>query len=208
MLGMLGGALYIPKKIYLIDLDVSLVDAWRTQFRQYKDTVEALSCDYFDIPADCMVSPANSFGYMDGGLDRIISYELGDEIEGIVQSAIVKEFYGEIPVGSALLVDTGSEKWPYLAVAPTMRVPEDVSTTCNAYSAFRAILLAISKFNATNPKKRVDTLVCSGLGTGIGGMSPETCALQMKLAYESFLGTQRIASPKAIYANHRKLFKA
>lgn len=76
MLGMLGGALYIPKKIYLIDLDVSLVDAWRTQFRQYKDTVEALSCDYFDIPADCMVSPANSFGYMDGGLDRIISYEL------------------------------------------------------------------------------------------------------------------------------------
>ena len=36
--------------------------------------------------------------------------------------------------------DNGGVPIPYLISAPTMRVPEDVSDTVNAYLAFRAVL--------------------------------------------------------------------
>ena len=197
--------MFIPEKIYLIDTDESLVKAWKRQFSQYTTNVEAHVCDYFDHPADCMVSPANSFGYMDGGLDRIISYEFGDKIQERVQSAIVEEFHGELPIGSSVLVKTGSEKWPYLVAAPTMRVPENVSDSFNAYIAFRAILLKIKQFNSAYSQKMINSLVCSGLGTGIGEISAAHCALQMRMAYEVFLKTPRILTPREIYTSHNEL---
>ena len=195
----------ILKKIYLIDLDDKLVDEWKHQFKPYTPVIEAQSCDYFDRPADCMVSPANSFGYMDGGLDKAITYELGQQVQSNLQTAIVQQHHGELPIGSAVIVETGSDKWPYLAAAPTMRIPEDISNTTNAYLAFRAILLAIAKFNESSLQTKICSLVCSGLGTGIGRLSPKQCAVQMKLAYETCLGEARIQRPHEIYKNHKKM---
>lgn len=70
---------FLPKTIYLIDSNSALVNAWESEFIEYPNVI-ALEEDYFCKPADCLVSPANSFGYMDGGLDRAILYELGGEI--------------------------------------------------------------------------------------------------------------------------------
>lgn len=188
----------IPDQIHLIDLEQDLVNEWRIQFRDCNSRVEVHSCDYFDIPADCIVSPANSFGYMDGGLDRVIAYEFGEQIQDKVQAAILDEYYGELPIGSAVIVETGFDNWPYLIAAPTMRIPEDVSNSLNAYLAFRAILLSIAKFNTDNQGSKIDSLVCSGLASGIGKLGHMQCALQMKIAYESFLSPPQIMTPKAI----------
>ena len=193
----------IPNKITLIDLDPVLIDAWEAEFKAYGSMVEPRRCDYFDEPADCIVSPANSFGYMDGGLDRAIMYELGDHIERRVQAAISAEHHGELPVGSAVIVETGHESWPLLVAAPTMRVPEDVSNTVNAYLAFRAILLAIARFNAGEQK--IHSLVCSGLATGIGKLSPSQCAVQMRMAYEACLAPARILNPREVYGAHARM---
>lgn len=197
----------LPEKIYLIDYNQQLIEEWKQQFKPYNSIVEAKACDYFEIPTDAMVSPANSFGFMDGGLDRAICYEVDKGLQEKVQSAIVKKHHGELPIGQAIIVETSSNSWPYLVVAPTMRVPEDVSNSIHAYLAFRAILLEILKHNKQNPQNKINSLVCSGLATGIGKMNAKKCALQMRLAYEHCLNPATILSPNEIYSIHSSLKK-
>ena len=48
-----------------------------------------------------MVSPASSFGIMDGGLDAAIQDVLGFAIQQRVQRVIVDRHHGELPVGAA-----------------------------------------------------------------------------------------------------------
>jgi len=72
-----------------------------------------------------------------------------------------------------------------------MRVPEDVSDTVNAYLAFMAGLTEVINFNKNNSKK-ITSILYPGLGT-LSGMLPETiCAIQMKFAYDSIFGHERI----------------
>ena len=68
-----------------------------------------------------------------------------------------------------------------------MRVPMDVSKTINAYLAFRASLIEIDKFNKDNDEK-ITSVLCPGLGTLTGGISPLNCAVQMNYAYDSIIG--------------------
>ncbi len=172
----------LPNKIYLIDANADLIAAWQEAFAEW-DEVEVFHGDFFTHATDAMVSPANSFGYMDGGLDLAIRYELGESIETTVQQTILEKHFGELPVGLAEVVRTESEKWPYLICAPTMRVPKDISGTLNAYLAFRAILVAIIQHNAAKPEQKIESLLCPGLGTGVGSLPATRCAEQMKMAY-------------------------
>lgn len=171
----------LPSKIYLIDANEDLIRAWEALFSDW-DSVQVVHGDFFSIPVDAMVSPANSFGYMDGGLDLAIRYELGEIVEERVQATILKKHHGELPVGVAEIVETGNGNWPFLVCAPTMRVPLDISHTLNAYLAFRAILLEVVNFNKLG-ERRIDSLVCPGLGTGVGRLSARRCAEQMRVAY-------------------------
>lgn len=184
-------------KITLVARDAELARAWRDAFED-ADRVEVVHDDYFAHPADAMVSPANSFGIMDGGLDLAIRDALGFAIQGRVQRAIVERHHGELPVGCAELVETGDARWRYLVVAPTMRIPESVGQTMNAYLAFRAALLACTR-------APIGSLVCCGLATGIGQMEPQRCAVQMRLAYLHIIGPARIPSFAAIHAVHQAL---
>ncbi len=195
---------WLPSKIYLIDSAPRLVEEWRTAFSVF-DEVSVLAGDYFQQPADALVSPANSFGIMDGGLDLAIRDTLGYEIQGKVQQAIIDKYHGELPVGAAEIVETRDARWPYLVAAPTMRIPESVAFTFNAYLAFRAILIAVKNFNRDAGVRRIDSLVCSGLGTGVGGMSSEKCARQMRLAYKSLLMPPVIGRFESIHQFHAEL---
>lgn len=167
--------------IKLVAFKLDLFYAWKKHFADCAD-VEIIDGDILAQSADALVSPANSFGYMDGGLDLKISQKLGWDIEAKARQKLLAEFYGELPVGNALIVETGISQFPYLISAPTMRVPMDVSNTVNAFLAFKAILVEVQKFNSQ--KQRIHSLVCSGLGTGEGKMSAEHCARQMREAYE------------------------
>ena len=188
---------FLPKTIYLIDSNTSLVEGWASEFSEYPSVIP-LDDDYFCKPADCIVSPANSFGYMDGGLDRAILYELGDQIQTSVQNSIKEKFHGELPIGSSLIIETNNSKWPYLICAPTMRVPENVSGTLNAYLAFKAILSEIVCLNKAVPNT-ITSLVCCGLATGIGGLNVSLCAKQMKYAYELMLEKPKTLNPNQVY---------
>ena len=197
----------LPERLYLIDWDKALVDAWREAFAGI-ERVEPIQGDFFDVSADAMVSPANSFGIMDGGLDLAIRDTLGLDIEARVQARILNEYHGELPVGNALIVETRNERWPYLVSAPTMRVPQDVSNTLNAYLAFRAILLALKRFNESQGEAAIRSIVCPGLGTGVGNLAPKKCAAQMRVAYDDMVGSAKIPSPREIHEVHRRMMMA
>src|SRR5882762_8628181 len=113
-------------KVLLVDRGSELVRAWRTAFADRADA-EVIEGDYFARPAAAMVSPANSFGIMDGGIDAAIRDALGFAIQQRVQRAIVERHHGELPIGCAEVVETGDPRWPHLVVAPTMRVPESIA---------------------------------------------------------------------------------
>lgn len=177
--------------------------AWRHAFADQAGA-EIIEGDYFAQPADAMVSPANSFGIMDGGLDLAIRDQLGLQVQRRVQRAIIERHHGELPIGAAVIVATDEPRWPFLIAAPTMRVPENVAATLNAYHAFRATLLEVERWNAHSAVP-IRSLVCCGLATGIGGMEPTRCALQMRMAMRQVRGPARIPSFALIHAEHHAL---
>ena len=195
------------EKLYLIDSKPELCDKWRQVFSSYPE-VEVLTGDYFQQSTDAIVSPANSFGIMDGGLDLAIRNELGFQVESDIQEVILKKYHGEMPIGAAEIINTNHNKWTYMIAAPTMRIPENVAYTLNAYSAFRAILIAINTFNQSQAKRPINSLVCSGLGTGIGSMESVKCAAQMRAAYKLIKEPARISSFEEIHQSHQSLLTA
>lgn len=192
------------ERLYLIDSKPELCDKWRQVFSSYPE-VEVLSGDYFQQSADAIVSPANSFGIMDGGLDLTIRNELGFQVETDIQEVILNKYHGEMPIGSAEIIKTNHDRWSYMIAAPTMRIPENVAFTLNAYIAFRAILIAINSFNESKPKRPIKSLVCSGLGTGIGSMEAVKCAAQMRATYKLMKEPARISSITEIHREHLSL---
>lgn len=135
---------------------------------------------------DCMVSAANSFGLMDGGVDAAITLFFGQQLMQAVQRRIVTEFLGEQSVGTCFIIKTNHPKHPFLAHTPTMRVPMEITYTDNVYKAMWAMLLAVHHHNQTNEQK-IDTIACPGLGTGAGRVPFRQAARQMALAYKNFL---------------------
>jgi len=194
----------LPSKIFLVDRATALVKAWRNAFSGVTE-VEVIEGDYFQKSADAMVSPANSFGIMDGGLDLAIRDQLGHKVEARIQEVIVARHHGELPIGSAEIVATDDSRWRYMISAPTMRVPEPIPMTLNVYMAFRAILVAVENFNKGLGKREIDSIVCCGLGTGIGRVEPKKCANQMRAAYRMMKEPSMIPSFEAIHRFHRAL---
>ncbi len=197
----------LPSRIYLIDQTARLVEEWEKAFAVFPE-VEVRAGDYFQQPADAMVSPANSFGIMDGGLDLAIRDQLGHVVQTRLQRILVERYHGELPVGSAEVVETNDPRWKFLVAAPTMRIPESVATSINAYLAFRAVLVAIENYHKTLGRRAIDSLVCCGLGTGVGGMSAARCATQMLIAYKAMLGPPIIGRFESIHELHRALRNA
>ncbi|MMZ41771.1 RNase III inhibitor [compost metagenome] len=143
-------------------------------------------CPFEDITdADCMVSAANSFGLMDGGVDAAITAYFGTQLQQRVQQCILDDYLGEQPVGTAFVIETGnSERYPYLVHAPTMRVPLIIDGTDAVYNATRAALLAIHHHNLKAPDdKKIRSVVFPAMGAGCGRVPPERVAAQMKLAW-------------------------
>lgn len=192
-------------RILLRDRKPELAEAWRAAFSGAAN-VEISHGDIFDVRADAIVSPANSFGFMDGGIDLVYSQKFGWDLQERLQTKIVEERYGELPVGQALIIETNDDGIPFLVSAPTMRVPAIVDDTPNAYLAFRAALIAVKDHNAVHPHK-IESLLCPGLGTAVGRMPVDRAAEQMALAYRLVIEGQPWApqSLRAAIEDHRRL---
>ncbi|MEN0066929.1 MAG: macro domain-containing protein [Myxococcota bacterium] len=170
--------------LHLRDQSPSRVAAWRAHFED-RSEVDVSEGPIFHRTADALVSPANSFGYMDGGIDLVYVEHFGWDLEDRVRQAIAEDWGGELPVGCALIVPTGRPEGDirWLICAPTMRVPMNVARTPNAYLAFRAALRAVQAHNE-GPLRSIASVMSPGLGTGVGRMPAELCARQMRAAWD------------------------
>ena len=116
------------------------------------------------------VSPANSLGFMDGGIDLALSREVFPGIESKVKAAIratnnqnlLGRYY--LPIGSSLVVEHDPSK--ALVVAPTMLLPQDVSKTRNAYYATIATLynILVNRKESLTECDIIFTSFCCGYG--------------------------------------------
>ncbi|MFK5924519.1 MAG: macro domain-containing protein [Verrucomicrobiota bacterium] len=145
---------------------------------------------------DCIATAGNSFGLMDAGFDLAVLKYFGAKLQDDIQNNIVQHFLGEQPVGTAFLVKTYNEKCPWVAHAPTMRVPMNISRTDNVYLATWATLLAVHKANLLDDAG-ISTLVFPAFGTGTGGVSHLEAGLQIRLAIEYYLNPPDIINPSA-----------
>ncbi len=173
---------------HLRDINPDMAAAWRTQLGH--EAAFTVSCgDIFSVSADAIVSPANSFGFMDGGIDRVYSEFFGWSLPARLQEHLWEHHGGELPIGSAVIIPTGHARIRWLISAPTMRVSGDVSETVNAYLAFRAVLRAVDAFNGDD--ERIRSVLCPGLCTAVGRMPKERCAYQMHAAWGQHVEPQR-----------------
>jgi O-acetyl-ADP-ribose deacetylase (regulator of RNase III) len=139
-------------------------------------------------PHDCFVTAGNAFGIMTAGIDAAVVGYFGREIMEKIQHRILDGFLGEQPVGTAFIVETGRTERPYLAHAPTMRVPGSISGSDKVYAATWAALLAIYRHNVQAiEEKRIRTVAMPAMGTGFGGMGFDEAARQMAAAWRHFL---------------------
>lgn len=201
-------------RIILTATDAPMASAWK-EFCDGLAGVTIHRGSIFDVQADAYVSPANSFGFMDGGIDLAYVMELGGRIERAVQNAICEEHFGELPVGQAVIVPTDHTKVPFLIAAPTMRVPMKLpKTTVNPYLAARAVLNLIHPKNLFTVdscrlvSNVVRTVAFPGLGTGVGGVDPRVCARQVAEAIRRvFLGDNEFPENwLAAQTQHQRLY--
>lgn len=167
-------------KLILTALDDSLARAWE-EFCGDLDFVEVYRGSIPDVKCDAVVSPANSFGFMDGGIDAVYLKYFGIELQEAVQKVINERYTGELLVGQAEFVETGHNQIPYLIVAPTMRVPTILQDTVNIYLGARAIFLLLRRH------PNISTVAFPGMGTGVGRVSPAVCAHQLRVAIDDVL---------------------
>ncbi len=180
-------------KLILVAPNPALSSAFQDHFH-YLPNVEIVNDRFEAVPEyDCLVSPANSFGLMDGGMDAAIIQYFGKSLMTEVQTQILDEYLGEQPVGTSLIVKTYHPQHPFLAHTPTMRVPMSIAGTDIPYVAMWAMLLAIRRHNRETDQK-INSVVCPGLGTGIGQIPYSEAARQMALAYDYF-----VYPPKSIH---------
>ena len=173
-------------RLILVAPNSLLAGAFQEHFN-YLPNVEIVN-NYFEwLPNfDCLVSPANSFGMMDGGMDAAIIKFFGISLMEKVQQRILTDYLGEQPVGTSMIVETGNSHHPFLAHTPTMRVPMTIVGTDIPYVAMWAMLLAVRQHNQ-HSQSTINTIACPGLGTGIGRVPYGEAARQMALAYDHFL---------------------
>jgi O-acetyl-ADP-ribose deacetylase (regulator of RNase III) len=180
-------------KIILAAVERPLADAWQ-QICGDLEPVEVHRGSILDVSCDAVVSPANSFGFMDGGIDMLYTQSFGWIVQERLQQLIADRHNGELIVGTAEIVETDHPRIPYLIAAPTMRVPMILNDSVNPYLAARAALLLVKHgimptghLKGERLADLVSVVAFPGLGTGVGRVDPNTCARQVRAAIEDVL---------------------
>jgi len=171
--------------LWLVHPDETMCDAFRLRFDGLPG-VRVIRARFEDLePHDCFVTAGNSFGLMTAGIDAAVIRFFGEPLMQRVQHRIMDEFFGEQPVGTALVVPTGHPAIPFLVHAPTMRVPCSIEGTDKVYNATWAALLAIHAHNRVS-EQQLEVAAFPAMGTGFGGMPYGEAARQMAAAYRHY----------------------
>jgi len=166
-------------KIYIIDRSREKTKYAELYFHG-ADDVEVVCSNFFDFmkkyDVQCVVSPANAFGLMDGGYDLAITRYFGEQLPKRVQKYILDNFYGEQPVATSFIVDAGKEN-KFLIHTPTMRLPEKIKDDFVIYQCMRTTLMCAYS-------NRMKSILVPFFGGGVGGVPPKRIAELMRKAYD------------------------
>lgn len=165
--------------LVLVNHVSAMVTCWKQAFQAFPE-VRILHGDILAVAENALVSPANSYGFMDGGIDQHYLDFFGLDLQRTVQHAIARRCDGYLPVGDSLIVVTSHPRIPYLIVAPTMTIPEPVHPS-HSYRALSAAL----RF-AQQQRDRIQQVFCPGLGTGVGQVPYAAAAYEMAAAYRDW----------------------
>lgn len=182
---------------------LSAIESEKVHIRLVVDDVRNILRDY---EPDVLVSPANSHGYMDGGIDNvyraIFPYVESNVKKAIASLGILSERGDPVlPVGSAMLVETGPTAYGpihtrVLACVPTMFYPSVVRNVNQVYDAMFALL------QLTQPGL-VYAIPC--LGTGVGSLDPALSAQEVRNAIMDWLNDKPANNHgPALYLSYRK----
>lgn len=169
-------------KITLLDRNKKMTNIWKLYFQDCAD-VEVV-CDDFahfmdNNEIDCVVSPANSYGLMDGGYDLAISEWFGWDLQEKVQKYIIENFKGEQPVTTSFCIDTGVNNYK-LIHTPTMRIPSDIDDPMIVYHCMRNTLICAISNN-------IDRIVIPAFGGACGGLKEQVIASMMYRGYHQIM---------------------
>ena len=165
-------------KIYLLDINKDMTIAWQEYFKDF-DNVEIINDSFSNfmnlhIEIDGIVSPANSFGLMDGGYDKAIIDYLGQQAQTNVFTLLSIVYNGYQPVGTSLCVPFGK----YIILhTPTMRTPEKIIDDRIIYDCMYSCILEAKKKNLSN-------IVIPAFGGCTGDVPYRKIAKLMYLAYK------------------------
>ena len=144
--------------------------------------IHVAKCDISEIPVDAVVNPANSLGIMGGGVAGALVKRGGKEIEKEAMSS------APIAVGAAVVTKAGKLYTKHVIHAPTMEEPAMKIGVENVSRAMRAALIAAAA-------RGFDTIAIPGMGTGVGGVSPDEAARAMVAELRAHRGPK----PSTIY---------
>ena len=173
-------------KLLFISIDTKVIDALSEVFKDISN-IKCIVGNILDLEYESetmFMSPANSLGFLDGGLDAAymkmfpdIQKKVQDKIRTLGKTTALGRYY--LPIGSAIVVPVQNNCT--LVSAPTMFLPHDVSLTNNAYHAMMATFMAFHKYG------KCKYLIATGLCCGYGKMDPVVSAKQIRQAYDDFL---------------------
>jgi O-acetyl-ADP-ribose deacetylase (regulator of RNase III) len=172
--------------LWLVHPEEAMCEAFRLRFAGLP-RVRVIRGRFEDLePHDCFVTAGNAFGLMTAGVDAAVVRRFGAGLMRRVQQRVLDEFFGEQPVGTAFVLPTGDPALPFVAHAPTMRVPGSIAGTDKVYAATWAALLAIAAHNRAG-ERRIEVAAFPAMGTGFGGVPFGEAARQMAVAYRHLL---------------------
>ena len=194
----------VLKSIWLVHPEPAMCDAFAHRFAGLPG-VRIVRGRFEDVePHDCFVTAGNAFGLMSAGIDAAVVHRFGVELMERVQHRILDEYRGEQPVGTAFVIDTGDPDLPFLAHAPTMRVPRSIAGTDQVYAATWAALLAVQARNQSDGRK-IETVALPAMGTGFGGVPFTEAARQMAAAYRHYLDPPHRMNWDVIVDRHKAI---
>ncbi|WP_406272112.1 macro domain-containing protein [Nocardia sp. NBC_00881] len=174
-----------PLRVVLTDINLHVVEAWRAAFADNPE-IEIHRGSILDENVDAWVTPTNSRGRMDGGVDAVIKRHLGAGIQLRVQRAIRDQCAGRLPVGSAVCVPSGATNPKFLISTPTMETSaQNVSETLNVALACAAGFQAIHRQNNEAPGS-IESVALVGMGAETGRVPARVCANLMWTGYTLF----------------------
>lgn len=127
------------------------------------------------LDVDAIVNPANSYGYMGGGVAWVIKEVGGQVIEDEAMS--LARFH----IGEAVLTTAGDLVARHVIHAPTMEEPAEKTNSTNVQHATQAALELAEK-------QQFRKIAFPGMGTGVGGVDKKEAAKVMVDAIRAFSG--------------------